>query len=49
MKIVVDADTREILGAAILGVGGDEAMLTLSRVTFSGQRRQKMSGSQQTQ
>src|SRR4051812_16069250 len=26
MKIVVDADTREILGAAILGVGGDEAV-----------------------
>jgi pyruvate/2-oxoglutarate dehydrogenase complex dihydrolipoamide dehydrogenase (E3) component len=24
MKIVVDAATREILGAAILGVGGDE-------------------------
>jgi pyruvate/2-oxoglutarate dehydrogenase complex dihydrolipoamide dehydrogenase (E3) component len=26
MKIVVDADTREILGATILGVGGDEAI-----------------------
>jgi pyruvate/2-oxoglutarate dehydrogenase complex dihydrolipoamide dehydrogenase (E3) component len=26
MKVVVDADTREILGAAILGVGGDEAI-----------------------
>ncbi len=26
MKIVVDADTKEILGAAILGVGGDEAI-----------------------
>jgi pyruvate/2-oxoglutarate dehydrogenase complex dihydrolipoamide dehydrogenase (E3) component len=26
MKIIVDADTREILGASILGVGGDEAM-----------------------
>jgi pyruvate/2-oxoglutarate dehydrogenase complex dihydrolipoamide dehydrogenase (E3) component len=26
MKITVDADTREILGAAILGVGGDEAI-----------------------
>ncbi|OBH90367.1 FAD-containing oxidoreductase [Mycobacterium sp. E2989] len=26
MKVVVDADTREILGAAILGVGGDEAV-----------------------
>ncbi|WP_406815504.1 FAD-containing oxidoreductase [Mycobacterium sp. M23085] len=26
MKVVVDADTRQILGAAILGVGGDEAI-----------------------
>jgi pyruvate/2-oxoglutarate dehydrogenase complex dihydrolipoamide dehydrogenase (E3) component len=26
MKIAVDADTREILGAAILGTGGDEAI-----------------------
>lgn len=26
MKIVVDAETKEILGAAILGVGGDEAI-----------------------
>jgi pyruvate/2-oxoglutarate dehydrogenase complex dihydrolipoamide dehydrogenase (E3) component len=26
MKIVVDAETRKILGAAILGVGGDEAI-----------------------
>jgi pyruvate/2-oxoglutarate dehydrogenase complex dihydrolipoamide dehydrogenase (E3) component len=26
MQIVVDADTHEILGAAILGVGGDEAI-----------------------
>jgi pyruvate/2-oxoglutarate dehydrogenase complex dihydrolipoamide dehydrogenase (E3) component len=26
MKIVVDADSKEILGAAILGVGGDEAV-----------------------
>ena len=26
MKITVDADTKEILGAAILGVGGDEAI-----------------------
>jgi len=26
MKVVVDADTGEILGAAILGVGGDEAI-----------------------
>jgi pyruvate/2-oxoglutarate dehydrogenase complex dihydrolipoamide dehydrogenase (E3) component len=26
MKVVVDAQTRSILGAAILGVGGDEAI-----------------------
>jgi pyruvate/2-oxoglutarate dehydrogenase complex dihydrolipoamide dehydrogenase (E3) component len=26
MKVVADADTKEILGAAILGVGGDEAI-----------------------
>jgi pyruvate/2-oxoglutarate dehydrogenase complex dihydrolipoamide dehydrogenase (E3) component len=26
MKIVVDADTRDIVGAAILGTGGDEAI-----------------------
>jgi pyruvate/2-oxoglutarate dehydrogenase complex dihydrolipoamide dehydrogenase (E3) component len=26
MKVVVDAETRKIIGAAILGVGGDEAI-----------------------
>ena len=26
MKVVVDADTDEILGAAIFGVGGDEVV-----------------------
>jgi pyruvate/2-oxoglutarate dehydrogenase complex dihydrolipoamide dehydrogenase (E3) component len=26
MKVVVDADTHKILGAAILGTGGDEAI-----------------------
>ena len=26
MKVVVDADTQRILGAAILGIGGDEAI-----------------------
>lgn len=26
MKITVDADSKEILGATILGVGGDEAI-----------------------
>ena len=31
MKIVVDADTQQILGAAILGVEGDEAMHGVAR------------------
>jgi pyruvate/2-oxoglutarate dehydrogenase complex dihydrolipoamide dehydrogenase (E3) component len=26
MKVVADADTKKILGAAILGTGGDEAI-----------------------
>jgi hypothetical protein len=26
MKVVADAETKQILGAAILGVGGDEAI-----------------------
>ena len=26
MKVVADAETRQILGAAILGTGGDEAI-----------------------
>ena len=30
MKILVDADTKEILGAAILGTGGDEAIHSCS-------------------
>jgi pyruvate/2-oxoglutarate dehydrogenase complex dihydrolipoamide dehydrogenase (E3) component len=29
MKVLVDARSREILGAAILGVGGDEAVQSL--------------------
>jgi pyruvate/2-oxoglutarate dehydrogenase complex dihydrolipoamide dehydrogenase (E3) component len=29
MKVVVDADTKEILGAAILGVSGDEVVHVL--------------------
>jgi len=29
MKVMVDADSKRILGAAILGVGGDEAVQTL--------------------
>ena len=26
MKVLVDADTKQILGASILGVGGDEVI-----------------------
>ena len=37
MKIVVDAETREILGAAILGVGGDEAIHCVLDVMYAKQ------------
>ena len=36
MKIVVDAETRRILGAAILGVGGDEAIHCIADVMYAG-------------
>jgi pyruvate/2-oxoglutarate dehydrogenase complex dihydrolipoamide dehydrogenase (E3) component len=35
MKIVVDADTREILGAAILGTGGDEVIHSILDVMYA--------------
>ena len=35
MKIVVDAETREILGAAILGVGGDEVIHSILDVMYA--------------
>ncbi len=35
MKVVVDADTRQILGAAILGVGGDEVVHVLLDVMYA--------------
>jgi pyruvate/2-oxoglutarate dehydrogenase complex dihydrolipoamide dehydrogenase (E3) component len=35
MKIVVDADSQRILGAAILGVGGDEAIHCVLDVMYS--------------
>ena len=37
MKIAVDADSREILGAAILGVGGDEVIHTILDVMYARQ------------
>jgi pyruvate/2-oxoglutarate dehydrogenase complex dihydrolipoamide dehydrogenase (E3) component len=35
MKIIVDADTKEILGGAILGPGGDEAIHCILDVMYS--------------
>jgi pyruvate/2-oxoglutarate dehydrogenase complex dihydrolipoamide dehydrogenase (E3) component len=35
MKITVDADSKEILGAAILGVGGDEAIHCILDVMYA--------------
>ncbi len=35
MKIVVDAQTHEILGAAILGTGGDEAIHSILDVMYA--------------
>jgi pyruvate/2-oxoglutarate dehydrogenase complex dihydrolipoamide dehydrogenase (E3) component len=35
MKIAVDADSREILGAAILGTGGDEVIHTILDVMYA--------------
>jgi len=35
MKILVDADTHEILGAAILGTGGDEAIHSILDVMYA--------------
>jgi pyruvate/2-oxoglutarate dehydrogenase complex dihydrolipoamide dehydrogenase (E3) component len=35
MKVVVDAETRRIQGAAILGVGGDEAIHCIADVMYA--------------
>ena len=35
MKVAVDAETRQILGAAILGVGGDEAIHCVLDVMYA--------------
>jgi pyruvate/2-oxoglutarate dehydrogenase complex dihydrolipoamide dehydrogenase (E3) component len=37
MKILVDADSKEILGAAILGVGGDEAIHSILDIMYTKQ------------
>jgi pyruvate/2-oxoglutarate dehydrogenase complex dihydrolipoamide dehydrogenase (E3) component len=36
IKILVDADPEEILGAAILGIGGDEVVHTLLTAMYAG-------------
>jgi pyruvate/2-oxoglutarate dehydrogenase complex dihydrolipoamide dehydrogenase (E3) component len=35
MKVLVDADSKEILGAAILGVGGDEVIHSILDVMYA--------------
>ncbi len=37
MKILVDAGTKKILGAAILGIGGDEVIHSVLDVMYAGQ------------
>ena len=36
MKIVVDAETRRILGAAVLGLSGDEVVQSILEVMVAG-------------
>ncbi len=36
MKILVDAETQKILGAAVLGIGGDEVIHSLLAVMYAG-------------
>ncbi|MBK5570318.1 FAD-containing oxidoreductase [Ensifer sp. SSB1] len=36
MKVIVDAETKEILGASILGTGGDEAVQSVLDVMYAG-------------
>ncbi len=35
MKILIDAETKRILGAAILGIGGDEIIHSLLDVMYA--------------
>ncbi len=35
MKVVVDAESKQILGAAILGTGGDEVIHTVLDVMYA--------------
>ena len=36
IKILVDADSEEFLGAAILGIGGDEIINMFAAIMYSG-------------
>ena len=36
MKILIDAETKKILGAAILGIGGDEIIHSILDVMYTG-------------
>jgi len=36
MKVIVDAETRRILGAAVLGTGGDEVIHSILDVMYAG-------------
>jgi pyruvate/2-oxoglutarate dehydrogenase complex dihydrolipoamide dehydrogenase (E3) component len=36
MKVIVDAETRRILGAAVLGTGGDEVIHSVLDVMYAG-------------
>ena len=36
MKILIDAETQRIMGAAILGTGGDEAIHSILDVMYAG-------------
>ena len=35
MKVLIDAETRKILGAAILGIGGDEIIHSILDVMYA--------------
>ena len=35
MKVLVDAETRQILGASVLGVGGDEVIHSILDVMYA--------------
>jgi pyruvate/2-oxoglutarate dehydrogenase complex dihydrolipoamide dehydrogenase (E3) component len=43
MKVTIDAKTRAILGAAILGVGGDEVVHSLVDAIYAGLPRRRSS------